>query len=119
MYEDVRLRNIESLLLKDILRPDQVVRMSRFGTSFVIDTRERCERRLPGVVVSGEDERIRSGEVCRYNQTDATRGHFLSADFSWAAKALGGNTSFMRFLSTYRTYYKVGGARAARCWRRT
>ncbi|HKO35804.1 MAG TPA: POTRA domain-containing protein [Pyrinomonadaceae bacterium] len=108
-YEDVRLRNIESLLLKDILIPDQVVRMSRFGTSFVVDTRERCERRLPGVVVSGEDERIRSGEVCRYNQTDATRGHFLSADFSWAAKALGGNTSFMKFLSTYRTYYKVGG----------
>jgi outer membrane protein insertion porin family len=104
----VRLRNIESLLLKDILIPDQVVRMSRFGTSFVMDTRERCERRLPGVVVSGEDERIRSGEVCRYNQTDATRGHFLSADFSWAAKALGGNTSFMRFLSTYRTYYKFG-----------
>ncbi|HEX5705062.1 MAG TPA: POTRA domain-containing protein [Pyrinomonadaceae bacterium] len=108
VYEDVRLRNIESLLLKDVLRPDQVVRMSRFGTSFVMDTRERCERRLPGVVVSGEEERIRSGEVCRYNQTDATRGHFLSADFSWAAKALGGNTSFMRFLSTYRTYYKFG-----------
>jgi len=107
-YEDVRLRNIESLLLKDILIPDQVVRMSRFGTSFVVDTRERCERRLPGVVASGEEERIRSGEVCRYNQTDATRGHFLSADFSWAAKALGGNTSFMRFLSTYRTYYKFG-----------
>jgi outer membrane protein insertion porin family len=108
-YEDVRLRNIDSLLIKDILQPDQVVRMSRFGTSFVIDTRERCERRLPGAVASDE-ERIRSGEVCRYNQTDATRGHYLSSDFSWAAKALGGNTSFMRFQSTYHTYYKVGGA---------
>src|SRR6185369_2138795 len=107
-YEDVRLRNIESLLIKNILLPDQVVRMSRFGTSFVIDTRERCERRLPGAVASDE-ERIRSGEVCRYNQTDATRGHYLSADFSWAAKALGGNTSFMRFQSTYHTYYKIGG----------
>jgi hypothetical protein len=40
---------------------------------------------------------------------DATRGHYLSADFSWAAKALGGNTSFMRFQSTYHTYYKIGG----------
>jgi outer membrane protein assembly factor BamA len=107
-YEDVRLRNIESLLIKDILLLDQVVRLSRFGTSFVVDTRERCERRLPGAVASDE-ERIRSGEVCRYNQTDATRGHYLSADFSWAAKALGGNTSFMRFQSTYHTYYKVGG----------
>ena len=44
----MRLRNIESLLIKDILRQDEVVRLSRFGTSFVFDTRERCERRLPG-----------------------------------------------------------------------
>jgi len=109
-YEDVRLRNIESLLVKDILIPDQVVRLSRFGTSFVIDTRERCERRLPGAITT-EEEHIRRGEVCRYNQTDATRGHYLTADFSWAAKALGGNTSFTRFLATYHTYYKVHAAR--------
>lgn len=105
-YEDVRLRNIESLLIKDILRQDAVVRLSRFGTSFVYDTRERCERRLPGTVY-GEDETIRGGEVCRYNQVDATRGQFLSADYSFASKALGGNTSFSRFLSTYHTYYKL------------
>jgi outer membrane protein insertion porin family len=109
-YEDVRLRDIDSLVIKDILQPDAVVRLSRFGTSFVVDTRENCERRLPGTVVTDET-RIRSGEVCRYNQTDATRGQYLSADFSWAAKALGGNTSFMRFLSSYHTYYKVGAAR--------
>jgi outer membrane protein insertion porin family len=109
-YEDVRLRNIQSLLIEPILRPDQVVRLSGFGASFVVDTRERCERRLPGVV-KGEDETIRSGEVCRYNQTDATRGQFLSADFRVAARALGGNTSMMRFQSTYHTYYKVRQAR--------
>ena len=110
-YEDVRLRNIESLLVEDILKPDQVVRLSRFGTSFVIDTRERCERRLLGSVPS-EDEHIRSGEVCRYNPSDATRGQYLTADFSWAAKALGGNTSFTRFLATYHTYYKLAPARS-------
>ena len=109
-YEDVRLRHIESLVVKDILIPDQVVRLSRFGTSFVIDTRERCERRLPGAITT-EEEHIRRGEVCRYNQTDPTRGHYLTADFSWAAKALGGNTSFTRFLATYHTYYKVHAAR--------
>ncbi len=54
---------------------------------------------------------MRSGEVCRYNQTDATRGQFLSADFRVAARALGGNTSLMRFESSYRTYYKVRQAR--------
>lgn len=105
-YEDVRLRNIDSLLIRDILRSDEVVRLSRFGTSIVVDTRQRCERRLPGTV-PGEDETIRGGEVCRYNQVDATRGHFLSADYSFAAKALGGNTSFSRFLATYHTYYKA------------
>ena len=105
-YEDVRLRNIESLVVKDILRQDEVVRLSRFGTSFVYDTRERCERRLPGTVY-GEDDTVRGGEVCRYNQVDATRGQFLTADYSFAAKALGGNTAFSRFESTYHTYYKV------------
>ncbi len=109
-YEDVRLRNIESLLIKDILRQDAVVRLSRFGSSFVYDTRERCERRLPGTV-PGEDETIRGGEVCRYNQVDATRGQFLSADYSFAAKALGGNTAFSRFLATYHTYYKTNQLR--------
>ncbi|HVS20939.1 MAG TPA: POTRA domain-containing protein, partial [Pyrinomonadaceae bacterium] len=109
-YEDVRLRNIDSLLVKDILQPDSVVRLSRFGTSFVYDTRQRCARRLPGSATS--DEVIsRSGEVCRYNQVDATRGQYLSADYSVAAESLGGNTSFSRFLSTYHTYYKVARAR--------
>ena len=109
-YEDVRLRNIESLLLQPILQPDQVVRLSGPGVSFVYDTRQRCERRLPGSI-AGEEETIRGGEVCRYNQTDATRGHFLSADFRVTARALGGNTSFMRFESSYRTYYKARRAR--------
>jgi outer membrane protein insertion porin family len=109
-YEDVRLRNIESLLLQPILQPDAVVRLSGLGASFVIDTRERCERRLPASVTA-EDETIRAGEVCRYNQTDATRGQFLSADFRLAARALGGNTSLLRFQSTYHAYYKVKRAR--------
>ncbi len=105
-YEDVRLRNIDSLLIKDILQPDEIVRLSRFGTSFVYDTRQRCERRLPGSFPGEEETISRSGEVCRYNQLDATRGQYLSADYSFAARALGGNTSFSKFLSTYHTYYK-------------
>jgi outer membrane protein assembly factor BamA len=109
-YEDVRLRNIESLLIEPILRPDQVVRLSGPGVSFVIDTRQRCERRLAGTIY-GEEETIRGGEVCRYNQTDATRGHFFNADFRVAARALGGNTSFTRFESSYHTYYKSRRAR--------
>jgi outer membrane protein assembly factor BamA len=109
-YEDVRLRNIESLLIEPILRPDQIVRLSGPGLSFVVDTRQRCERRLPGTILA-EDETVRGGEVCRYNQTDATRGHFLSADFRVTSRALGGNTSFMRFETSYHTYYKASRAR--------
>lgn len=109
-YEDVRLRNIESLLIEPILRPDQVVRLSGPGASFVFDSRQRCERRLPGSIV-GEEETVRGGEVCRYNQTDATRGQFLSADFRVTSRALGGNTSFMRLESSYHTYYKARRAR--------
>jgi len=109
-YEDVRLRNTESLLIQPILQPDEVVRLSGPGVSFVYDTRERCERRVPGSITS-EEETIRGSEVCRYNQTDATRGQFLSADFRVAARSLGGNTSFMRFESSYHTYYKVRSAR--------
>ncbi|PYS43779.1 MAG: hypothetical protein DMF71_06075, partial [Acidobacteria bacterium] len=108
-YEDVRLRNIDSLLIKDILQPDEIVRLSRFGTSFVYDTRVRCERRLPGSAV--EETVSRSGEVCRYNQVDATGGQYLSADYSVAARSLGGNTSFSRFLANYHTYYKLNALR--------
>jgi len=105
----VRLRNIDSLLIKDILQPDEIVRLSRFGTSFVYDTRVRCERRLPGSAV--EETVSRSGEVCRYNQVDATGGQYLSADYSVAARSLGGNTSFSRFLANYHTYYKLNALR--------
>jgi len=44
--------------------------------------------------------------VCRYNQlTRRAAVHF--GRYSFAAKALGGNTAFSRFLATYHTYYKA------------
>ncbi|MGB7922203.1 MAG: POTRA domain-containing protein [Pyrinomonadaceae bacterium] len=80
-YEDVRLYNIESLLIAHILRPDRKIRLSRFGATFVRDTRD--------------------------NQFDATRGEFLTLDYSLALRQLGGNLSFNKFQSTYRRYYKL------------
>ncbi|HYJ47133.1 MAG TPA: POTRA domain-containing protein, partial [Pyrinomonadaceae bacterium] len=38
-YEDVRLYNINSLLIASILRPDRAIRLSRLGATFVRDTR--------------------------------------------------------------------------------
>lgn len=110
-YEDVRLFNLQSLLIKPILQPDRAIRLSRFGASFVRDTRERCERGLLGTVGVDSAEPGAPGEVCRYNQVDATRGDFFSLDYAVALRQLGGNISFNRFQATYRRYYKMNSLR--------
>jgi outer membrane protein insertion porin family len=111
-YEDVRLYNLESLVVRPILEPDKKVRLARIGASFVRDTRERCERGLFGARAIDEGEtRGEPGEVCRYNQVDATRGGFLSVDYAVALRQLGGNISFNRFQATYRHYHKVRALR--------
>jgi outer membrane protein assembly factor BamA len=111
-YEDVRLYNLESLVVRPILEPDKKVRLARIGASFVRDTRERCERGLLPVRSADDDERPGDpGEVCRYNQVDATRGGFLSVDYAVALRQLGGNISFNRFQATYRHYYKMRALR--------
>ena len=111
-YEDVRLYNLESLVVRPILEPDRKVRLARIGASFVRDTRQRCEMGLLARSERDEDERPgRPGEICRYNQLDATRGSFISVDYALALRQLGGNISFNRFQATYRTYYKVNALR--------
>jgi outer membrane protein insertion porin family len=84
-YEDVRLFNIGSLLISNVLRPDQAVRLSRFGASLARDTRDR--------------------------QFDPTRGDFLSVDYALALKALGGNLSFNKLNLAYRRYQNVSRLR--------
>jgi outer membrane protein insertion porin family len=110
-YEDVRLFNLQSLLIKPVLQPDRAVRLSRFGTSFVRDTRERCERGLLGMVRNPEEETGTPGEICRYNQLDATRGAFFNIDYAIALRQLGGNLSFNRLQASYRRYYKMNAMR--------
>ncbi|HEX5884198.1 MAG TPA: BamA/TamA family outer membrane protein, partial [Pyrinomonadaceae bacterium] len=111
-YEDVRLFNLESLVVRPILEPDRKIRLARLGASFVRDTRERCERGLLGRNQDDDDEEPGApGEVCRYNQLDATRGGFLSLDYAVALRQLGGNISFNRFQAAYRHYYKVSALR--------
>jgi outer membrane protein insertion porin family len=111
-YEDVRLYNLESLVIRPILEPDKKVRLAKIGVSFVRDTRERCERGLFSARPVEEGEtRGEAGEVCRYNQVDATRGDFLSVDYAVALRQLGGNISFNRFQANYRRYYKMSALR--------
>jgi len=111
-YEDVRLFNIQSLLVKPILQPDRAVRLSRFGASYVRDTRERCERGLLGQILTKEESEVGApGEICRYNQLDATRGDFFNIDYAVALRQLGGNLSFNRLQATYHRYYKINALR--------
>ncbi|HET6668592.1 MAG TPA: POTRA domain-containing protein [Pyrinomonadaceae bacterium] len=111
-YEDVRLFNLQSLLVRPILQPDRAVRLSRFGASLVRDTRERCERGLLGAVRDPESvDSAVPGEVCRYNQVDATRGYFFSVDYAVALRQLGGNLSFNKLQASYRTYHKINRLR--------
>ena len=84
-YEDVRLFNVESLLIANVLRPDQGVRLSRFGASLARDTRDR--------------------------QFDPTRGDFLTVDYALAARALGGNLSFNKLNLRYQRYHALGRLR--------
>lgn len=80
-YEDVRLFNINSLLIAPLLRPDRAIRLSRFGAAFARDTRD--------------------------SQFDATRGQFLTLDYSLALRQLGGNLSFSKFRLDYRAYTRL------------
>jgi outer membrane protein insertion porin family len=84
-YEDVRLTNIGSLLIEEILRPDRTVRLSRLGATFVRDTRN--------------------------GQVNATTGDFLTLDYALALRQLGGNISFNKFQGTYRRYYPLDNLR--------
>jgi hypothetical protein len=111
-YEDVRLFNLESLVVKPILQPDKAVRLSRIGGSLVRDTREHCERTFIGSRRTGEDETLGApGEICRYSQIDATRGDFFAFDYALALRQLGGNISFNRVQTTYRRFYKLNRLR--------
>ena len=101
-FEDVRLFNIESLLIKDLLLPDAKIRTSGLGGTFVFDTRQNCTQRQTLL------ELIRRGELgdpCRYSPTDPTKGHYLSAEYNVSVPFLGANIGFQKFQATYQTYY--------------
>ncbi|QYO65862.1 outer membrane protein assembly factor [Leptolyngbya sp. 7M] len=100
-FEDVRLYNIESLLIKDLLRPDSKVRISGFGATFVRDTRKNCSIRytILDIIARGEAE-----EPCRYNASDPTDGDYFTAEYNVSLPALGANVGFNKFQASYRFY---------------
>lgn len=101
-FEDVRLFNIESLLIKDLLRPDSRIRISGFGATFVRDTRENCsvKHTILETLAKGEP-----GSRCRYNAGDPTGGDYLTAEYNVSLPALGANIGFNKFQAAYNIYY--------------
>ena len=100
-YEDVRLFNIESLLIKDLLRPDSRVRISGFGTTFVRDTRRRCgiEYTVLETIAKGDPPN------CKYSSADPTNGYYLTADYNVSLPALGANIGFHKFQASANYFY--------------
>jgi outer membrane protein insertion porin family len=103
-FEDVRLFNIESLLIKDLLLPDSRIRTSGFGVTFVRDTRENCAIRysLLEIIAKGE-----VGEPCRYSPGDPTKGEYLTAEYNVSVPFLGANVGFQKFQASYYRFYTV------------
>ncbi|MGI8544004.1 MAG: POTRA domain-containing protein [Aridibacter sp.] len=101
-FEDVRLYEFESLLVRDLLRPDSRIRTSGFGVTFVRDTRENCSIKtsLLEIITKGE-----AGNPCRYSPSDATRGDYLTAEYNVSVPFLGANIGFHKFQASYNRYY--------------
>ena len=101
-FEDVRLRNFESLLVRDLLRPDSRIRTSGFGTNFVFDTREDCSIKytILDIIAKGDP-----GDPCRYSAANPTQGIYLTADYNLSVPALGANIGFQKFQGSFYTFY--------------
>lgn len=101
-FEDVRLQKFESLLVKDLLRPDSRIRISGFGANFSFDTREDCSIKytILDIIAKGDP-----GDPCRYSATNPTHGNYLTADYNISLPFLGANTGFQKFQASYNTYY--------------
>ncbi len=103
-FEDVRLFNIESLLIRDLLRPDSKIRISGFGANFALDTRENCNitYTILDIIAKGD-----AGEPCRYNASDPTRGMYLTAEYNVSLPVLGANIGFNKFQFSFNYYYTL------------
>lgn len=90
-FEDVRLFNINSLLIKELLIPDSRIRISGFGATFVRDTRQNCNVKytILDIIARGDVE-----EPCKYNAGDPTKGSYVTAEYNVSLPFMGANVGF-------------------------
>ena len=101
-YEDARLYDIDSLLIKDLLLPDSHIRTSGFSVTFARDTRRNCQSRYSILEIIDKGEVV---EPCRYSATDPTNGNYLTAEYSVSIPTLGANIGFNKFQASYNFYH--------------
>lgn len=101
-FEDVRLFNISSLLIKDLLIPDSRIRISGFGATFVRDTRQNCNvtYTILDIIARGDAE-----EPCKYNAGDPTKGSYVTAEYNVSLPFMGANVGFNKFQVSANKYY--------------
>lgn len=101
-FEDVRLYNIDSLLIKELLTPDSRIRISGFGATFVRDTRQNCNVKYTifDIIARGDVE-----EPCKYNAGDPTKGSYVTAEYNVSVPFLGANIGFNKFQMSGTKYY--------------
>lgn len=101
-FEDVRLFNISSLLIKDLLIPDSRIRISGFGATFVRDTRQNCNvtYTILDIIARGDAE-----EPCKYNAGDPTKGSYVTAEYNVSLPFIGANVGFNKFQVSANKYY--------------
>ncbi len=101
-FEDVRLYNINSLLIKELLIPDSRIRISGFGATFVRDTRQNCNIKYTifDIIARGDVE-----EPCKYNAGDPTKGSYVTAEYNVSVPFLGANIGFNKFQVSGTKYY--------------
>lgn len=104
-FEDVRLYNISSLLIKDLLEPERKTRISGFGATFVRDTRRNCSVKYSLLDIIAKGEPL---DPCRYNASDPTNGQYLTAEYNVSVPALGANVGFHKVQLSYNYYYSFG-----------
>lgn len=107
-FEDVRLFNISSLLVKDLLIPDRKTRISGFGATYVRDTRRNCviKYTILEIIAKGDPT-----EPCRYNASDPTNGFYITADYNVSLPELGANIGFNKFQAGVNYFYTIRAAK--------
>lgn len=103
-FEDVRIYNVNSLLIKDLLLPDSKIRISGVGFTYVRDTRSNCNIKYTifDIIAKGDIE-----EPCRYSASDPTNGSYVTAELNTSFPFLGANIGFTKFQASVNKYYTI------------